>query len=1022
MKHAIFVLTVLLSATIFATNLPEWQTIDAYRNGQISPHTLVVPLADTPDVAQAIADFEYDKSPYYMSLNGKWKFKWTRGVEARPTGFQSDTANTTDWDDINVPGNWERQGYGTPVYVNTSYEFDSEWAKFKKDWPRVPTETNEVGSYKRTFTMPTNWDGRRIVLCLEGVISFYYVWVNGHYLGCNMDSKTAAEFDITDFIHSGENSIALEVYRWSAGSYFECQDFWRLSGIERDVYLYSTPKTYMADYTINSTLDSTYTDGILDISANISGLDKKLQYSIDYTLLSRDNSVVLHGTTAAEKSTDIHAVVKQVQKWSAEYPNLYTLIFRLKDPKGKTVETLGCLTGFKTTEIKNGVFLVNGKPIKIKGVNRHAHSQMGRTVPRDTALIDIRLMKANNINAVRNSHYPQDRYWYYLCDRYGIYLCDETNAESHGYGYAELSLAKRSEWTAAIIDRVNRMWNKSKNSPSVTFYSLGNECGNGIVFEEAYKWLKSVEHNRPVQYERALDDFNSDIYALMYPPHSYVKKYAEDTTQSRPYILCEYAHAMGNSVGGLKDYWNIFEKYPKLGGGFIWDWVDQSFVKTDKDAKHYFAYGGDFGSPNVPSDNSFLCNGLITSVRTPHPSLAEVKKVYQYIKCELIDPQTLTIKIKNWMDFTNLDQYDLHWKVMSATMDVIDSGLKTISCEPHDTVVISLGNYQAAKGAPEAYLDLSWTQKKDTELIPSSHEVAYDQFALPNCTATQKKADIPMSLTQKGNLYEACDISFTINEANGAISSFGRNSRPCMTSPIVLSLYRPATENDLSFWGGESRFWREAGLDSLQQVAIGRPQTTDNRVIISTKILGRTGQNVGDANFSYWISRDSMLMIDCHFRPDTAVVKSLARIGLTFNIDETNCKTISYFGRSGETYADRKAAGRIGLWTVRPIDDFHLYNKPGAAGNHTDVKWLRLNCDNNLTIVGSKPFEFSVYPYTDAEIDRAQHTNDLNPDKTMTVHIDAIQDGIGTATCGPGVLPQYRIPLIGSGFTFGIKP
>lgn len=1027
----------LLSAYHAAAETPEWQTINAFRNGQIDSHALVVPLP-TDDAAKAIADFKFEESPYYMSLNGKWNFSWTRGVDNRPAGFQVPGFDVSSWPLINVPGNWERQGYGTAVYTNTTYEFDSEWAGFKKDWPVVPAATNEVGSYRRSFTVPADWDGRRVVLCLEGVISFYYLWINGQYLGCNMDSKTAAEWDVTDHLKKGENTISIEVYRWSAGAYFECQDFWRLSGIERDVYLYSTPKTYIADFTVRSPLDAKYRDGVLNMDVVVDGLPAvdaattktsrrarktaapKTEMTVDYTLLDHSGATILSGSKPASSLVNFSDTIPNVRQWNAEHPYLYTMVINLKDSKGNVTETVGCNVGFKTSEIKDGLWLVNGVPAKIKGTNRHAHSQMGRTVPRDTALLDVQLMKLNNINAVRNCHYPQDRYWYYLADKYGLYICDEANAESHGYGYGPESLAKRPEWINAVIDRESRMWNKSKNNPSVTFYSLGNECGNGIVMEEAYKWMKNVESNRPVQYERALDDWNSDIYALMYGYHQGVEDYGKDSTKTRPYILCEYAHAMGNSVGGLKDYWDIFEAYPKLQGGFIWDWVDQSFVETDTNGRQYFAYGGDYGPENVPSDDSFLCNGLITSTRQPHPAMAEVKKVYQNIKCTLDVPASLTVTVKNWMDFTNLNDYTLTWKVITPSGKVVKDGTRTIDCPPHASATFTLGEYTPVD-EPEAYLDLSWSPKEDAPIVKSSHEVAYDQFVLPGSAPEAPAFGSLAKLKRKKDSFSAGNTSFTVNPSTGCISQLSSGLRQILATPISLSLYRPGTENDLAQWGGEAKDWLQAGLDSLAYIP-GKITLKDNIVSVPITILGRQAQHVGDAVMHYSVDKHGVLAINCHFTADTAVVKTLARVGLTFRVPEDVAPTVTYLGLSGEAYPDRMAAGRIGQWTVTPADDFYHYVKPSAAGNHMLTRWMQLDGTDGLRIAADTPFQFSVYPFSDPLIDKAQHVSDLISDGLLTIHLDAAQDGVGTATCGPDVLPKYRVWPKAYNFTFFLSP
>lgn len=1018
-KLQLFALALTVSATAMADKLPEWQTIDAYRNGQIPSHALVVPYASN-DV-KAVRDMDFDKSPYYLSLNGKWKFSWVKGVDNRPVGFENPSYDVSSWDLINVPGNWERQGYGTTVYVNTTYEFDTPWANFKKDWPLVPTETNEVGSYRRTFTVPTDWKGRRVVLCCEGAISFYYAWVNGKLLGCNMDSKDAAEWDITDLLKEGENTVAFEVYRWSSGAYYECQDFWRLSGIERDVYLYSTPKTYISDFTVTSPLVNDYRDGQLGINVDVAGLKtakakskKAAQPKVNFRLFDAQGEIVCSGTGNAEPDMKFDLTISPVKPWNAEHPYLYTLLLSLSDAAGKVTETVGCNVGFRTSEVKDGIYLLNGQPIKIKGVDRHAHSQMGRTVPRELAELDIKLLKENNINAVRNSHYPQDRRWYDLCDKYGIYLIDEANAESHGYGYGDASLAKCPEWIGAIVDRQQRMYHKSKNNASVTFYSLGNECGNGIVFEEAYKWFKSVENNRPVQYERALYDWNSDIFAEMYAPVSSIEAYAKNPDYKRPYILCEYAHAMGNSVGGLQDYWDVIYKYPNLQGGCIWDWVDQGFLETAPNGRKYWAYGGDYGPKNVPSDNSFNCNGLVAADRTPHPALAEVKKVYQNIKCTLVNPASLTVKVTNRFDFTNLNEYELTWKVTTPSGKLLKEGKRSIDLAPGKSIDIALGDYERTS-EPEAYLDLSWAPKADAPIIKKGYEVAYDQFVLPG-TAPEAADTKAAKLKRKNDTFTGAEnTSFTIDRATGEITALTIGGKQMLSSPIALSLYRPATENDLS-WEGKNRLWTEEGIDAIKQ-RLTDLKVKNNIVTAATEIIGAKGSVVAKAVFTYTVNAEGRLAIECRFQPDTAVIKNLPRLGLTFTVPSAVASTVTYLGRSGETYVDRMSAGRIGRYTVKPVDDFHIYNKPSAAGNHTQVRWLDLD-GAGLNINSNKLFQFSAYPYTDADVQKAQHISDLIPGADVTVHLDAEQTGVGTATCGPDVLPKYYVPVKDTDFTF----
>ncbi|MCH5220083.1 MAG: DUF4981 domain-containing protein [Muribaculaceae bacterium] len=1017
-----FIITIIAFSLIFcevinSSETPEWQNQKAFRIGQIDAHQCVVPYGANP--LKSISSDEYAKSPYYLNLNGTWKFKWTQNPELRPVDFHRPDYDVTSWDEINVPGNWECQGYGNRIYVNTRYEFDSPKFNFTKNPPYVPVETNEVGSYRRTFKIPKDWNGRRVVLCVEGATSFYYVWVNGKYLGCNQDSKTAAEWDITNVLEPGENSIAFEVYRWSAGAYLECQDMWRISGIERDVYLYSTPKTYIADFTVRSPLDATnYRDGCLSLDIEINGLtpeDQSNRMNVEYALYDTGGNLTISGSAPAKKQMCFSDTIANVNAWSAEHPSLYTLVINLKNDDGTTTETVGCNVGFKTAEIKNRQFCLNGVPILIKGVNRHSHSNLtGHYVDHETMMKDIELMKLNNINTVRNCHYPACREWYHLCDVYGIYLIDEANIESHGMGYGEESLARDTTWLAPHLDRTQRMYAKSKNHPSVTFYSLGNEAGNGINFEETYRWLKSVEHNRPIQYERAETAWNTDIVANMYSTIDFIKDYVHRPDTYRPIILCEYAHAMGNSVGSLSDYWEVFESEPLAQGGCIWDWVDQSFLIKDDEGREFWAYGGDFGDDDIPSDFSFCCNGLINSNRSPHPHLEEVKSVYQNIKAELKDSENLTVEIRNLHDFTNLNNFTLNWSITDSDNRVYRNGTENISIEPHGVATHSFGKFDIPDNIPEVFLNMSWSPKISTALISNDHEVAFSQFVIPG---TYRCHILPKSMIQhKHNTFTSGNTSFTISDTTGAITSVIHDGKKIIDEPIVLSLYRPLTENDERHHG---RLWREAGLDNISQ-RVKSIAISDTCVVVSTSLSGKSGQDIGVADFEYSIDDNDNLVITCHFIPDKPSLQSLARVGLTWRSTENACHKITYTGRGPvETYSDRKTAGRIAEFTTTPLEDFHPYIVPQATGNHTDVR--KVTFGDNLTVTAVSPFQFSATPYPDSNIDNARHINELRADGKVTIHIDAVQHGLGTATCGPDVLPRYILPVEKYEFSFNFR-
>lgn len=993
-----------------AQEQPEWQSQYAIGQNKLTPHAYVWPYADAKDIFSGA----YERSPYYLSLNGDWRFHWTKNPDRRPKDFYEPSYYAGNWAEIRVPGNWERQGYGTAIYVNENYEFDDSMFEFEKNPPWVPYAHNEVGSYRRTFTIPDTWKGRRTVICCEGVSSFYYIWVNGHRLGYNQDSKTPAEWDVTEHLTDGENVVALEVYRWSAGSYLECQDMWRMSGIERDVYLYSTAPYHIADYKVTATLDKVhYADGIFGLQIRTAG-NPADGTTITYALCDRKGRKIASGTLEAAKPGvyEVEEVlVPAVEQWNAESPNLYTLILELKDARGKVLHMTGCDVGFRTSEIRDGRLCINGRPILVKGVNRHEHSQHGRTVSHELMEQDIRLMKRHNINTVRNSHYPADPYWYTLCDRYGLYVIDEANIESHGMGYGAASLAKDSTWFPAHMDRTRRMYERSKNHPSVIIWSLGNEAGNGVNFYRTYDWLKDADTSRPVQYERAEQDYNTDIYCRMYRSTKDIRSYLSQKGIYRPFILCEYLHAMGNSCGGMKEYWDIFETEPMAQGGCIWDWVDQSFREIDSAGRWYWSYGGDYGPEDIPSFGNFCCNGLVNAVREPHPHLFEVKKIYQNIKSELLDAKTLRIRVKNWFDFTDLECYRLVWTLVAEDGTRLAGGKTGVSCAPHETGEITLGTIRLPRTIHEAYLNLEWYPRETTPLIDTNWIVAYDQFILAGPAKTSMAFPAVSGKT-----------AFTVDERTGALRSLTLDGRELLATPLMLSLWRPATDNDRRDKFG-ARLWEAAGLDTLVQhvVAFKRNHYATEAV---TEIRNARNEKIADATFRYMPTADGGVRVRVVFTPDTTHIHSLARVGLTCELDGS-CNRVEYLGRGEEeTYADRKQCGMIGIYRTSPERMFHPYVVPQATGNRTDVRWARLTDANGfgIGIRALRPFEFSALPFTDRMLERCRHINELDYSDNITLHVDAIQAGVGTATCGPGVRPEYRVPLTAQEFEFILYP
>lgn len=662
--------------TTCSQQLPYWKDIQTVAVNKELPRSSFMSY---PDKSTALS-FKYEKSPYYQLLNGTWKFYFADSYKDLPDNITDPSVNTSSWHDIKVPGNWELQGFGTAIYTNHGYEF-----KPRNPEPPMLPEANPVGVYRRDIEIPADWDGRDIYLHVAGAKSGLYVYVNGQEVGYSEDSKNPAEFLINKYLKPGKNALTLKIFRWSTGSYLECQDFWRISGIERDVFLWSQPKVALQDFRVISTLDDSYKQGIFKLAIDLkSHLESAKDLTVSYELMDKAGKSIASETSniwvspSAPATASFEKVLPEVASWSAETPNLYTLLMTIKEGD-KVLEVIPYHVGFRRFEMKqteekagNGkpytVFLVNGQPVKFKGVNIHEHNpKTGHYVTEDLMRKDFELMKQHNLNAVRLCHYPQDRKFYELCDEYGLYVYDEANIESHGMYYNLKkggTLGNNPEWLKPHMDRTVNMYERNKNYPSVTFFSLGNEAGNGYNFYQTYLFVKEKEKNgmnRPVNYERALWEWNTDMYVPQYPDAAWFEEIGKEGSD-RPIVPSEYAHAMGNSTGSLYDQWKAIYKYPNLQGGFIWDWVDQGFEEKDKNGRLYYTYGGDYGV-NAPSDGNFLCNGLINPDRNPHPAMAEVKYVYQDVNVTATDLASGKFSIFNRFYFKNLKDYQVSYEV-----------------------------------------------------------------------------------------------------------------------------------------------------------------------------------------------------------------------------------------------------------------------------------------------------------------------------------------------------------------------
>lgn len=995
------------NSVVASEPLPEWQSQYAVGMNRLEPHAYVLPYKNT----QSVIDRNIENSPNFMSLNGEWDFKWVRNPDMREKEFYKVDFDTAEWGTIMVPGNWERQGYSYPIYVNESYEFDDKLYEFKKNPPLVPHQHNEVGSYRRTFQIPNGWDDKRVVLALESVVSFYYVWVNGQYLGYNQASKCAAEWDITDYLnHDGENVVAVEAYRWSSGSYLECQDMWRMSGIERDVYLYATPKQYIADYRVVSSLDTqSYTKGLFSLEVEFAGAAEGSR--VDYKLLEKSGKEFFSGSLSERNATLSEVELPEVKAWSAEHPNLYILVLELKSSEGEVTQITGCQVGFRVSEIKDNRLCINGQPVIIKGANRHEHSQVGRTQTMEIMLEDIELMKMHNINTVRNSHYPTDRRWYDLCNEHGLYVIDEANIESHGMFYGPESLAKDPSWWDSHYDRLERMFERSKNHPSIILWSMGNEAGNGINFERGYDYMKSIETTRPIIYERAEENYNTDIYCRMYRSVEEIEAYVNRDDVYRPFILNEYLHTMGNSGGGLKEYVEIFESHSLAQGGSIWDWVDQSFKEYDEQGRWFWSYGGDYGPEGVPSFGNFCANGLVSADRVPYPHLIEVKKEYQDIKCEL-EGNILTVR--NWFLFSNLNEYTLHAELKNSDGKILKRWTQSVDCPPLSSVEITIDELQhAPQSIGEIYFNLRWYRNESTTLLDKNHIYAYNQFVLPSDVQYQA----PQSVTKES-------FAISVDESTGAIESLLQGDTELLLSPMTLSLYRPYTDNDGREKVIGQKSWAESGLEDLGQRAISIKKRKNSDIEADVELIGSKDRVIGSAKFIYSLNDRGGVEVSASVALDTTIVRGVARVGLTFEVDKSY-NSVSYLGRGEhETYADRKSSGFIDIWNMSVEEMFVYYVRPQATANRTDVRWCSFGNErgDGLFVTADQPFEFSATPYSDKVINGATHINQLVRDDSITIHIDAYQAGVGTASCGPGVLPAYQLVDPHYDFRFTIAP
>lgn len=1007
MKHILqlsFLLAAMLPVAGFAQTLgTELENPKITGVNTLKPHAWMIPFPDT----KSMAGKGRLESPWVFMLNGNWKFNWAKNPAERPVDFYREDYDITSWKTIPVPSDWQMQGYDYPIYVNVQYPF-------KPDPPNIPKEFNPVGSYKQTFTVPETWKDKRIVLHFGGVNSAAYYWLNGEKLGYSEDSKTPVEFDITDRVRSGENTLAMEVYRWCDGSYLEDQDFFRLSGIERDVFLYATPKGYIHDYFVKTDLVNNYNDAVFSLAVDLRNLHlglKGLEFNFEFHITDKNNFEVAAGKqkqalyTQEFTHVNFSVPIKSPKKWTAETPNLYTLTMVLKDKAGVEIEAISSKIGFRKVEIKNGQLMVNGKAIYVKGVNRHEHDEITGHVISEAGMIrDIELMKQNNINTVRSCHYPNDPRWYELCDEYGLFNIDEANIESHGMGYdPKTTLANKPDWLEAHMDRTVRMVERDKNHPSIIIWSLGNEAGNGSNFYATYDWIKKRDNTRPVQFEQAGLDRNTDIVCPMYMPASEMENYAKKY-KDRPLIQCEYIHSMGNSTGDMQDHWDIIEKYPVLQGGLIWDWVDQGIAQTDKNGVKYWAYGGDFGPADVPSDNNFCANGLVSPDRRPHPGLYEVKKVYQSIKFKLADGLEQKVEIKNGFAFTNLDKYNFEFTVEENGLPVLKKSLPAISLTPGETTLITpdLTELIVRPGA-EYFIIFRALQRESENLVPQGHLVAYEQFRLPciniNPPAGKPAGELKSVKSATGIQLTGSNFSAAFDTA-GWLSSYKVGSVELVKAALRPNFWRAPIDNDYgNNMPSRLKVWKDADKTARlirQEVRQLDPGTVEVKAIHDIVAVK------GTWTATYTVHADGRIEVDNQFTVFNRSLPEIPRIGMVWQLGK-NYTNMEYFGRGPwENYSDRNTSALISHYTGDVTKQEFLYVRPQENNYHTDVRWFALTDSEGtgLMVAGRPVFCTSARNYAQELLDDGvkkdqRHLNEIVPADFVEWFIDFKQMGVG---------------------------
>lgn len=1066
------------------SRLPYWKDVQTTSVNTEAPRTSFMTYADR----QQASTLRFEHSSYYLLLNGVWKFFYTDSYKNLPAGITDNGTTTVQWSDINVPGNWEVQGFGTPLYTNHGYEFQPS----NPQPPRLP-EQNPVGVYLKEFSVPDEWEGRDIYLHLAGVKSGCYAYINGKEIGYSEDSKNPAEYLINEYLQKGSNRLMLKIFRWSTGSYLECQDFWRISGIERDVFLYSQPKAAIHDFRITSTLDEGYRNGIFRLAIDVRNRRAATaSLSIGYELMTpngqrvvADERQLLLPSKHKETVTFEHRIA-DVSTWTSESPNLYKLFMTVKE-KGEVSEVIPYNVGFRRIEITTipqqdcqgrdyTVLLINGQPLKLKGVNLHEHDPLtGHYVTEELMRKDLELMKRANINSIRLSHYPQDRRFYELCDEYGFYVYDEANIESHGMYYNLRrggTLGNNPEWLKAHLYRTVNMFERNKNHPSLTFWSLGNEAGNGYNFYQTYLWIKNADKelmNRPVNYERAQWEWNSDMYVPQYPSATWLEETGKRGS-NRPVVPSEYAHAMGNSTGSLREQWKAIYHYPNLQGGYIWDWVDQGLQTQDAKGNHFWAYGGDFGI-DAPSDGNFCCNGIVNPDRTPHPGYSEVKYVHQDVAFEAENLHEGRFIVKNRFYFTGLKKYDIRYQV-KENHKVVRSGRFSLNIPPQGSAPITVDvKGLKPKAGTEYFVDFSVSTTRAEGLLPASHVIAQEQFRLPiePLPRSYRTDGAALSCHTDGDLLSvsSAKLNFVFDRQSGMVKHYAVNGTEYFRDGFGFqpNFWRAPTDNDygnqmpmrLQTWKQASKNFNvteaEVKMEGKDALLTAHYLLPAGNAYIATYRIHPSGVVRAEYVFTPAIrqalrTQASEAEATATFTPgrEKNADKGLTvpRIGMRFRLPAA-MQEVTYFGRGPvENYTDRNAGVFVDVFSTTAEKMYFPYVRPQENGHRTDTRWLTLKNaqGRGLTAHADRMFGFNALRNSVEEFDgeeathrdyqwlnrnekelkhdvatarnikpRQTHINDITPQDFVEVCIDMKQMGVGGYdSWGALPEPQHLIP------------